>query len=357
MTQQPNIEPAAFRTQFPPTAAIGVRKELLDARMAASLRPIAILLYQVIDACVASRVQPGEGPLEHQFEDELHPQEDRARDTGALVAELLASKRADGLSKRYIETLRSHLHRFAAVFHKPIELVTTAEIEQWLRDQNLGGRARNNIRGSVITLFHFAQKQGYLRKGERTEADDVASAKDRGGAIGILTPADLALVLARAPERVRLFIALGAFTGMRSSEILRLEWRDVNIERRFITVAAEKAKTATRRLVPIHPNLFQWLGAGNQRSGRMFRTQRDADRAISYAKRLGVDWPNNALRHSYATYRLALTADAARVALEMGNSPQKLMTNYRELADESEAAAWFNILPEKPANVISVSSR
>ncbi len=52
------------------------------------------------------------------------------------------------------------------------------------------------------------------------------------------------------------------------------------------------------------------------------------------------------MRHSYATYRLAATADAARVALEMGNSPQKLMRHYRELADKREAAAWFSISPK-----------
>lgn len=67
-----------------------------------------------------------------------------------------------------------------------------------------------------------------------------------------------------------------------------------------------------------------------------------------------MEWPNNALRHSYATYRLAVTADAARVALEMGNSPQKPMTNYRELADEKEGREWFGISPDQPANVISV---
>jgi integrase len=261
------------------------------------------------------------------------------------------------LSERYIETLRSHLLRFAAVFHNPIVVIKTAEIERWLREQKVGGRARNNIRGSVVTLFHFARKQGDLPKGSPTEADDVAKAKDRGGNIGILSPSDLALLMKRAPERVRLFVAIGAFTGMRSSEILRLDWDDVNFERSFITVAAEKAKTATRRLVPMQPNLMQWLAPYHGRRGAIFKTRRDAARAIAFAKRCKIAWPNNALRHSYATYRLALTADAARVALEMGNSPQKLMTNYRELAHDNEAKEWFGVSPQNPANVIFVPSK
>jgi hypothetical protein len=60
-----------------------------------------------------------------------------------------------------------------------------------------------------------------------------------------------------------------------------------------------------------------------------------------------VQWPNNVLRHSYATYRLAQCQNAARVALEMGNSPQMLFSNYRELADEKDAADWFNIVPSE----------
>ena len=206
------------------------------------------------------------------------------------------------------------------------------------------------MRGSIVTLFHFARKQGYLPKGQPTEAEELAKAKDRGGQIGILKPEQLAYLLERAPEKIALFFALGAFAGMRSSEILRLEWGDVNFERRFITVAPEKAKTATRRLVPIAPNLQLWLAHYRGRAGRLFSARRDADRAIAFAKRSQVAWPNNALRHSYATYRLAAIADAGRVALEMGNSPQKLIRNYRELADEKEADSWFSISPSVRRN-------
>jgi integrase len=303
-------------------------------------------LYHAIDACVAAKLRPGGPDLPTAPGTQPDSFGSSGKKVAEVVAELLASKQADGLSRRYLETLRSHLGRFAAAFATDMNLIRTPEIDRWLREQKLGPRARNNIRGSVITLFHFARKQGYLRKGLPTEADDIARAKDRGGQIGILRPSALALLLDRAPPRVRLFIALGAFTGMRSSETLRLEWSDVNFERAYITVAAEKAKTATRRLVPIQRNLMGWLSPWRGEAGPLFETRRDAVRAIAFAKSCGVVWPSNALRHSYATYRLAATANAARVALEMGNSPQKLMTNYRELADEQEAEEWFSISPE-----------
>ena len=105
-------------------------------------------------------------------------------------------------------------------------------------------------------------------------------------------------------------------------------------------------------MVSIQPSLAQWLAPYRGATGPVFPSEHAADRAIAQAKAAGADWPNNVLRHSYATYRLAQCHDAARVALEMGNSPQMLFRNYRELADEEDASAWFSIAPTPAANVV-----
>src|SRR5262245_60016910 len=129
--------------------------------------------------------------------------------------------------------------------------------------------------------------------------------------------------MAKAKGKVALYLAIAGFAGIRAAEILRLEWKDFNFERGHITVAADKAKTATRRLVPILPNLAEHLRPYGRATGRLFKAY-DHKLAITFAKRNGIDsWPNNCLRHSYASYRLAATADAARTALELGNSPAK----------------------------------
>jgi integrase len=252
-----------------------------------------------------------------------------------------------------VETLRSHLNRFADAFATNVGSVTAKLIEDWLARQNVGARARNNIRTSIVTLFHFAQSRDYLAKGQPTEVEYVPKAKDRGGVIGIFAPKQMASLIKKAPAEHALLYSRGGFAGLRRAEIERLEWSDINFERAFIEVGKHKAKTATRRLVPIQPNLMQWLAPFRGSQGKLFRTRRDSDRAIAFAKEQGIDWPDNALRHSFATYRLAQTADAARVALEMGTSVQKLMENYRELADEQDAQAWFGIAPIRAKNVIA----
>jgi integrase len=203
-----------------------------------------------------------------------------------------------------------------------------------------------------VSLFHFARRRGYLPKGQTTEADDVETVRDHDGEIAVLKPTQLALLLNKANPMHQLFFALGAFTGIRSAELLRVEWSEVNFEKGHIEVKARKSKTATRRLVPIQPNLMLWLAPYRGSTGKLFRSRRTVDAAIAFAKEQGIEWSSNILRHSYATYRLSIMPDAARVALEMGNSPAKLFTNYRELDRENHAPAWFAIAPKRAANVV-----
>jgi integrase len=293
------------------------------------LRPFAIPLHAAIEEYVAIRRR----------------KKMTEKRVGEIVDELLKAKENAGLSDRYIETLRTHLLRFANSFQTNIGSVNTGAIALWLDSLKVGPRSRNNVRQAVVTLFNFARRRGYLPKGETTEAADVETVRDHGGEIAILTPAQLTRLVRKSKPDYQLYFVLAAFTGIRSAELLRLEWNEINFEKGHIEVKARKAKTATRRLVPIQPNLAQWLAPYRGRKGKLFQSRRTADSAIKFAKRLDIPWKANCLRHSYATYRLSTVPDAGRVALEMGNSPAKLFTNYRELDRENHAPEWFAIEP------------
>jgi integrase len=320
------------------------------------LRPLGIPLHSAIQEYVAARSLLNGQVLLPTLQEYIGRRRNIIdKPVREIVDELLESRKHALRSKRYIQTLRSHLSRFAIAFQTKIGSITTGMIEDWLVSLKLGPCGRNNVRCSLVTFFHFARSRHYLPKGEATEADDLPKVKDRGGKIGILRPQELAKLLSEADAEAALYLALGAFTGMRSAELIRLEWSDINFERGYIIVAKEKAKTATRRLVPIQSNLMKWLAPHHGRVGRVFVSEHAADRTIAFAKK-HVIWPSNALRHSYATYRLAATTDMARVALEMGNSPAKLVTNYRELADEREAAEWFSIVPNANRNVVQFAA-
>ncbi len=306
------------------------------------LEPLGIPLHEAVEQLVSKRAR------EHGLPDK------RVSD---LVAECLQEKKSSGLSTRYLETLQYHLNRFAAAFGKTvITSVTTSALQQWLSHEYRGLRTRNNVRASIVTLFHFARGRGYLPKHQATEADDLARAKDTGGIIEIFTPKEMARLMSTAAPQAHLYFALAGFAGIRRAEIERLEWRDFNFERGTIEIGKHKAKTRSRRLVPITPNLLEWLRPFQGKTGRLFPRRRIVEDAIASAKADGIAWKQNALRHSYASYRMALSADSARVATEMGTSAQKLFSNYRELAHEDDGAAWFAIAPKRPKNVVPMAA-
>jgi integrase len=273
---------------------------------------------------------------------------------GHIVDELLAAKQNAGLSDRYIETLRTYLNRFADSFQTNIGSINTGAIALWLDSLKVGPRSRNNVRQAIVTLFNFARRRGYLPKSEMTEAADVETIRDRDGEIAILTPAQLTKLLRKSKPEYQLYFVLAAFTGIRSAELLRLEWSEINFEKGHIEIKARKAKTATRRLVPIQPNLAKWLEPYRASQGKIFKSRRSVDSAIKFARRLGIPWKANCLRHSYVTYRLSMLPDAGRIALETGNSPAKIFTTYRELDRQNQAQEWFAIEPSRRSSRIII---
>jgi integrase len=153
-------------------------------------------------------------------------------------------------------------------------------------------------------------------------------------------------------------VAIGLFVGLRAAEIGRLDWQEIDLERRHIEVKATKAKSAQRRLVSIAENLAQWLEPHQKLSGPVRPSISTYRRRFASALRTAriEHWPSNALRHSFASYHLAFHQNAAKSALELGHSESgTLFRHYRELVRPENARAFWNIVPKPNAEVIPLS--
>ena len=73
-----------------------------------------------------------------------------------------------------------------------------------------------------------------------------------------------------------LSLAIAAFCGLRAAEVQRLDWSEVHLTgpERFIEITAHKAKTASRRTVPISDNCAAWLTPYSKESGPVCSLQR-----------------------------------------------------------------------------------
>src|SRR5262249_11655407 len=134
--------------------------------------------------------------------------------------------------------------------------VKAGEIEVWLHGLALGPQTINNYRAVVRAFFTFAVKRKHLDANPVSAIDKVRLI---GKAPEIFTPEVLAKVLAAAPRSLLPSLAIGAFAGLRTSELLRLNWSNVDLVRGFVHVQADRPKSARRRLVRITPNLMEWL--------------------------------------------------------------------------------------------------
>jgi len=296
-----------------------------------------------------------------------HPHNRLKKTVPQVVLELIEAKEADRMSDVYVKDLNGRLGRFAQAFKGEISLVTSSEIEDFLRglkDQGkdasrkgkpLSGKSRNNYRRAIATLFYFAESRGYAPRG-LAPIEAVSVAKEEDYDIEIFTPSEMMAVLEHAEPALIPFLAIGAFAGLRHAEIQRLDWAEVRLEDGFIEVKASKAKTASRRLVPIQDNLKAWLTPHKQAQGSVCDYANMSKQLMWLAElvdgkmkeqdpKAGFAWKHNALRHSFISYRVAQTQEVAKVALEAGNSPRMIFSNYRELVRPVDAQKWFSVTP------------
>ena len=283
--------------------------------------------------------------------------------TGRMVADAVRdfqqAKKAARRSAAYLRDIAYRLGGFTKAFNVEVRQLSPQDVADYLGDLKLQPRGFNNHVLMLRTFFGFCQSRGWLSK----DVDLLSRVEKRSGAsseIEIFTPEELRKLLRAAPARVATCIAIQAFAGVRTAELFRLSWHDIERRRDHIEIVAGKAKTASRRLIPISDNLATWLREADRHGARVWPVTASEyyDQLAAASKAAGVAWKANALRHSFISYRLAQTKDVAAVALEAGNSPTIIFRHYRELATKGEATQWFGIVPAtaEAANVVRMAS-
>jgi integrase len=256
----------------------------------------------------------------------------------------LAAKEGDNLRPRYVRDLYDRLKRFADSFaERKLSDITAAEIDGWLRGLCVAPLTRNTFHLRLSVFFEFARQRGWLQS---NPLKDVPKAKVTGKPPGILTPEQTARLLESASEETLPVFALGVFTGLRTAEIERLQWHHIKWDEWLVEVPALSSKTASRRMVSIPPNFMLWLEPYRGKQGPIcspgYYKQMVEDR-----RKAGItEWPSNGMRHSYASYHLAMFKDAPALSLELGHTtPQIVFQHYRELVRPSEAERFWKIAP------------
>ena len=206
-------------------------------------------------------------------------------------------------------------------------------------------------------LFNFARRVGYLpdktTAATRSGESESARARDRRfSARGKWRDCST-----HASDNLRPFVVRVRLLRPAASRGDRVDWigrKSISTAVRF-SVSAGKSENA---IAPVRAAARERGGVVADRSpkqsGKVVGTVADRRNAL---RRLGAareesQMKRNALRHSFCSYRLALTMNANQVALEAGHSADILFKHYRQLCTETEAKRWFSLAPAGSEKVV-----
>lgn len=159
---------------------------------------------------------------------------------------------------------------------------------------------------------------------------------------------------ARDTSDMLLYFAIGAFAGIRPTELRRLTLADINLEDNVISVRNQTSKTGGTRHVRIRPNLRAWIlhcvpAAACGTSTKPIAPKWPAQPQAVCIRRAGITWQHDVLRHSFASYSIKSGEAIEDVRRDMGHSDTDLLrstyTNMRGLTANSASQYWA-IVPD-----------
>lgn len=269
-----------------------------------------------------------------------------------LVKDFLAAKEEQGVARVTLRELTGSLTDFAKTFSGSITDLTRKEVEAWLNARQVGNRRWNNIRAAIRALHHFARRDGLLPV-EMMPVEKIAK-KRAPVKVETYTPEEMERLVQSVPQEFLPHVVIGGFCGCRAEEVTPyawnsskpgLRWENILWDKGKIDVPAEVSKVRQRRFAALTDAAAAFLAPWKGKRGPVVETWPHFRKVREWYKAAEVVPKANGLRHSFASYRLALTKDAPALALEMGNSPGMIFRHYLDLKHEDEAERWFALRP------------
>jgi integrase len=166
----------------------------------------------------------------------------------------------------------------------------------------------------------------------------------------ILTPDQMKALLAlELPDHVRALLLLGGFAGLRTEEVERMEWSHVNTKSGQIHVPPGVMKDSggfDQRIVDFTEPLRRrrsWLAKQKGKIIPVASETLHTHRRRACAPVL-TEWPDNCLRHSYATYHLGRCKNPGLTAYQMGHTSSAMVSRvYAVPAALADWRAWWNL--------------
>ena len=223
---------------------------------------------------------------------------------------------------------RRFMLRCKGLAKRRVRSITPRECAEYIEKAFDTPRQRQKARLILSGVFGTAVKRGWCDTNPvaRVEAPRVVEKP-----VPILTPQEIEQITTTAESyqggSCAAAVGMMLYAGIRPHEVARLTWAQVDLQEKAIYILPQHSKTGGARRVTIHRPLQRIL-----RKHQQPETARICPANwLRHAAGWGSDrkWPQDALRHTFASYHLSHFRSYAELQVEIGHRDATLLrTRY-----------------------------
>ncbi len=228
-------------------------------------------------------------------------------------------------------TMGSLINKFPELKRKKINNITSRDCRQYIDEGFSTPHSRHKARVLISGVFSVAIKRGWC---DHNPVANVDTPVLKEKTVKALQNEEVRnLMQAAEKERYRdckPAVALMIYAGIRPGEVERLSWQDINLEEGIITLRAKHSKTGGSRHVNILAPLERILRNSWMTNGapsicpKNWRTKwRKLRKEAGWNNE--NPWPQDVLRHTFASYYIKYFRDFPKLQCEMGHRSSDLL--------------------------------
>ena len=243
---------------------------------------------------------------------------------------------------------RRFMKRCKRLAARRMRSITPQECAEYIEQAFDTPRQRQKARLILSGVFGTAVKRGWCDANPvaRVEAPRVVEQQ-----VPILTPQEIEQITTTA-ETYRggscaAAVGMMLYAGTRPHEVARLSWAQVDLRERAIYILPRHSKTGGARRVTVHKPLLRILRAHKREEKEMICPANWLHHWRELRRAAGWDtpahrWPQDALRHTFASYHLSHFRSYAELQLEIGHRDATLLrTRYVDQRGVRNARAFW----------------
>ncbi len=227
------------------------------------------------------------------------------------------------------------MKRCPGLARRKVRAITAQECAEYIETAFDTPRQRQKARLILSGVFGTAVKRGWCSGNPVSKVEPPRVVERQ---VPILTPQEI-VQLRQAAESYRdgscaAAVGIMLYAGIRPHEVARLTWEQVDLRERAIYILPQHSKTGGARRVSIHKPLLRILRAHRRTAGERIcppnwlRHWRELRKAAGWGSP-AHPWPQDALRHTFASYHLSYFRSYAELQVEIGHRDATLLrTRY-----------------------------